>query len=167
MDSSRIRRARIISPFRREWASETENLLVGEKHIVEMISLGAPLSGILNALCDSIDVELGSMISLVVLSGEEEHDLIGRPQPVDRCGLYVFCCAAILSENEDLLGTLKMLCCDPRSPTADEVQVIERVTHLAAIAIQTQNGGDRCGTLFRQRCRDVGGRLPRSASFIN
>jgi hypothetical protein len=167
MDSSQIKRTRKTWSFHRAWTSEGDNLFADKRHIVELISMGAPLSGILNVLCDSIDVKLGNMISLVVLSDDEEHDLTARPHPLDQCGLYVFCCAPILSESEDLLGTLTMFCCDPRSPTPDEVPIIERITHLAAVAIQKQNGGDNCGASCRHRSRDAEERRPGSASFIN
>jgi hypothetical protein len=152
----------------RHCTSEAESLLVGERHILELIAIRRPLSDILNALCDAIDVQIGSMISLIVLSDEEEHDIHMLARSVGECGLYIFCCAAILSETDDLLGSLKMHCCDPRSPTANEFKLIERVTHLAAIAIQSQNGCDNDGGLAPRRWNiTVGRRSTRGVSFIN
>ena len=54
-------------------------------------------------------------------------------------GLQVFWSASIPLRNEDVLGSLQMYCCISRPPTPFELQWIERVTHLAALAIQRRN----------------------------
>jgi hypothetical protein len=114
--------------------------LVEERHALELISLGTPLSAILNTLCATIDWTIGSAVSLILLPNEQERDLRAVAQNASEFGLHTFCSAAIFSDSEDLLGTLEILCCDPRSPTTIELQIIERVRHLAAIAIQSRHG---------------------------
>lgn len=47
-----------------------------------------------------------------------------------------FCTEGVFAENDELLGSLEMYCCDPRSPSADELQLIERAKCLAALAIK-------------------------------
>jgi GAF domain-containing protein len=125
-----------------DFASEGQGPVVGERRIPELISLGSPLSAILNTLCATIDWTIGSAVSLILLPNEQERDLHLIAQSAGDFGLHVFCSAAILSDRQDLLGTLQILCCDPRSPTANELQFIERVKHLAAIAIQSRHGVD-------------------------
>lgn len=106
-----------------------------ESPILELIALRAPLYTILNALCAAIDVQIGSIVSLILLPNEDGQDFHAIAHSAADFGLHTFCSAAILSASDDLLGTLEILCCDPRSPTAEELQTIERVTHLAAVAI--------------------------------
>jgi hypothetical protein len=43
-----------------------------ERQILELISLDAPLPGILNRLCAAIDVQIGNVVSLVSLPDREE-----------------------------------------------------------------------------------------------
>jgi hypothetical protein len=167
MDSSRIKPALKKSLLHRNCTPTARSLSVEEKDILEAISLGASLSDILNALCDAIDVQIGNIISLAVLSGAEEYDLPVVGQSRRECGLYIFCWVAILSDTDDLLGTLKIYCCDPRTPTTDEFQIIERVTHLAALAIQSQNGEDDRVTFVRGRNSGLGRRSPGKISFTN
>lgn len=135
MNSSRIRRVGKKPLLRPDSAPEEWSPLVWENPILELISLRAPLSTILNTLCRAIDVQIGSIVSLFLLSNEDEQNFYEITQIAPDFGLHTFCSAAILSESDDLLGTLEILCCDPRSPTANELQIIERITHLAAVSI--------------------------------
>jgi GAF domain-containing protein len=96
------------------------------------------LSAILNALCIAIDVQIGNIVSLILVSDDEEQDFQVIARSADNFGLHTFCSTAILSERDNLLGTLEILCCDPRSPTAHELELIERVVQLAAVAIRGQ-----------------------------
>jgi GAF domain-containing protein len=136
MDSSRIQGAGKKSLLHQDCASETGSPLVWERLVQELMSLGAPPSTILNTLCTAIDIQIGGIVSLVLPSNWDARDFHALTQSPDAFGLHAFCSAPILSESGALLGTLEVLCCDPRSPTADELRVIERVTHLAAAAIQ-------------------------------
>jgi hypothetical protein len=108
----------------------------GERHVLELISLGAPLAGILNRLCIAIDVQIGDVISLVSLADAEENHFCSVTQRAVEVGLDVFSSTGILSADQTLLGTLEIYACDPRRPTQDEYELIERASHLAAIALQ-------------------------------
>jgi hypothetical protein len=123
--------------------------LAAERRILQLISLGASLCGILDTLCTAIDVQLGNVVSRISLS-EQEHD----PHPVASraggFGLSILWSEAILSETDDLLGTLEVYCCDRRSPTANEFRIIERAVYLAAVAIQSQPGPGNVGIFSRR-----------------
>jgi hypothetical protein len=108
----------------------------GERQILELISLRAPLAGILNRLCIAIDVQIGDVISLVSLADAEENHLCSITQRAVKVGLHVFSSTGILSVDQTLLGTLEIYTCDLRRPTQDENELIERMNHLAAIALQ-------------------------------
>jgi hypothetical protein len=108
----------------------------GERQILELISLGAPLAGILNRLCIAIDVQIGDVISLVSLTDEQENHFCSVTRRALQVGLNVFSSTGILSPDQTLLGTLEIYACEPRRPTPHENELIERVNHLAAIALQ-------------------------------
>jgi hypothetical protein len=108
----------------------------GERQILELISLGAPLAGILNRLCIAIDVQIGDVISLVSLAEAEENHLCSVTQRAVEVGLDVFSSTGILAVDQTLLGTLEIYACEARRPTQDEHELIERVSHVAGIALQ-------------------------------
>lgn len=135
MNSSRVQRAgkRLSHQDR---VSVVRSPLVWERLILELISVRAPLADILGTLCTAMDIQIGSTVSLVLVSHQQERDVDAIARCPEEVGLHTFWSAAILSRGDDLLGTLEILCCAPRVPTANEVLVIERVTYLAAVAIQ-------------------------------
>ena len=108
----------------------------GERQSLDLISLGAPLARILNRLCLAIDVQIGDVISLVSLTDEQENHFCSVTQRALQVGLDVYSSTGILSPDQTLLGTLEIYACDPRRPTPHENELIERVNHLAAIALQ-------------------------------
>src|SRR5271154_6321364 len=87
---SRMKRAPREFRLHRHFSDNQRSQLVGERHILELISLGAPLPGILNRLCAAIDVEIGNVVSLVFLSDQEETDLYSITQSAMQFGLNVF-----------------------------------------------------------------------------
>jgi hypothetical protein len=138
----------------------------GEGQILELISLGAPLAGILNRLCIVIDVQIGDVISLVSLADAEENHLCSITQRASEVGLDVFSSTGILSVDQTLLGTLEIYACDPRRPTKDENELIERVSDLAAIALQRHAHEQD----FESASGRPGGRIGRASEtppFIN
>jgi hypothetical protein len=50
--------------------------------------------------------------------------------------LHTFCSEPIVTEKDELIGSLELYCSFPRSPSASESQWIERARCLAAIAIK-------------------------------
>ena len=115
--------------------------LARERHIVELIALGAPLPGILNKLCTLIDVQIGNVVSLILLPQTDENHGYSNIQSALQAGLNVFSSTGIFSRDKTLLGTLEIYGCDPRRFSPDENRLIERVVHLAAIALQ-RHGDD-------------------------
>jgi len=124
-------------PLHRQSSGEKETLLRGEKSILELISMGAPLPGVLNRLCAAIDLQIGNVVSVILPADDQELHAVTRNAV--QFGLQVFWSASIPLRNEDVLGSLQMYCCVSRPPTPFELQLIERVTHLAALAIQRDN----------------------------
>ena len=121
----------------RQGSGTKESLLRGEKGILELISMGAPLPGVLNKLCATINLQIGDVVSVILST--DEQDLHTITQNALQFGLHVFWSASVPLRNEDVLGTFQMYCCVPRSPTPFELQLIVRVTHLAALAIRRHN----------------------------
>jgi len=113
--------------------------LEGEGRLLKLISRGAPLTDVLDALCASLNLQVGNVVALVLLSDDEEHCLHTIEQCAAQCGLFVFCCTAILSPSEELLGTFEVYCCFPKIPNLSETKLIERATEIAALAIQRHN----------------------------
>ena len=140
--------------------------LAGERHILELISLGAPLPGILNKLCTAIDVQIGNVVSLFLLPDGEENHLCSVTQSALRVGLHVFSSTDILARDKSVLGTLEIYGCDPRRPTPPEYQLIERVVHLAAIALQ-RHGDEEDFERPSKHSRDGMGSALERPPFIN
>jgi hypothetical protein len=140
--------------------------LVGERHILELISLGAPLPGILNKLCMMVDVCIGNVVSIVSLPEADENHFCTMTRSALQVGLEVFSSSAILSFDRTLLGTLEIYGCDPRRPTLLECRLIERVTYLASLALQRHRTEDEAEAPSIKPRGRLGGPLERSR-FIN
>jgi hypothetical protein len=137
-----------------------------EDQILQLISLGAPLPGILNRLCIAIDVQIGNVVSLISLPDGEESYLRSITQSAMELGLDVFSSVGILSRDKRLLGTLQIYGCYSRRPTPHESQLIERAIQLAGIALQRHSNGEDFATPSMRPSSGVGGALERSP-FIN
>ena len=111
-------------------------MLSGEAQILQSISVSAPLPEVLNGICSALDGQIGNVVSLVCIREDDAADLAAIAGNPKRFGLYTFCSAGVFAENDELLGTLEMYCCVPRSPSLEEIHLIERATCLAAIAIK-------------------------------
>jgi hypothetical protein len=120
-------------------SDNAQTLFAGESQLLELISEGAPLQQVMDKLCIALDVQLGNVVSLVLLPEDEEHILHTIAQRAAKFGLSAFSCTPILSTEDEFLGTLEVYCCFPRKPTLNESRLIERATHLAALAIQNYN----------------------------
>jgi hypothetical protein len=138
-----------------------------ERHIIELISLGAPLPGILNELCAVIDFQIGNVVSLISLPDEQEGQLRSVRLSALRFGLNPFSSTRILSSRTGLLGTLRIYCCDRRRPTPQELQLIERVIELAAIALQRHEDAEDSERTDRQLGRETGGSSSGRLPFVN
>jgi hypothetical protein len=131
-----------------------------------MISQGAPLPGILNKLCTVIDVQVGNVVSLFLLPDGEPNHHCSVSQSAVKLGLHLLSSTDILSRDKTHLGPLEIYGCDPRRPTADEYRLIERVVHLAAIALQRHEQEQDFERSSRRSRSGMGSALERPP-FIN
>jgi hypothetical protein len=122
--------------FDRQCTDDRRSALVGERQILELIALGAPLAGILNKLCTMLDVRIGNVVSIVSLPGAGENYNCSMTRSAQQVGLEVFSSSAIVATDRSILGTLEVYGCDPRRPTMLEIQLLNRVAYLAALALQ-------------------------------
>jgi hypothetical protein len=116
--------------------------LWGEKRILDLISMGTPLAEVLNNLCTAIDLQIGNIVSVMLLHDDTERDFKTIASGALQFGLHLYWSADIPLRDEDVLGSFEMYCCVPRTPTAFELKLIHRATHLAALAIQRYYGDD-------------------------
>ena len=133
---SRLRNSSRKHLTRSHSSDEIRYLLRTEEHILQAISARAPISDILNEICVTIDCQIGNMVSLISLPGDDEGSLVDVAQKAALFGLHAFYSEGIVTENNEVLGSLEMYCSVPRIPSANEVELIERAKCLVAIAIQ-------------------------------
>lgn len=117
-------------------------LLGAEEQLLQSISARAPLPELLNGICIALDCQIGNIVSLILLPGDDASDLVPIAVNAAFFGLHTFCSAGIVTENGELLGSLEMYSSVRRSPSAVEVQLIERAKCLAALAIKLENEAD-------------------------
>ena len=75
----------------RQGSGTKESLLRGEKGILELISMGAPIPGVLNKLCAAISLQIGEVVSVILPT--DEHDRLRRTLCNSACmyfGLQTF-----------------------------------------------------------------------------
>jgi hypothetical protein len=114
-------------------------LLGAEEQLLQSISARAPLPEVLNGICSALDRQIGNVVSLISLPGDDASELAAIAMNAAIFGLHTFCSAGLVAENDEVLGSLEMYCSVPRSPSAREFQLIERGKCLAAIAIKLHN----------------------------
>jgi hypothetical protein len=124
--------------------SQDQYLLSAEEQLFQSILARAPLPELLNNICGALDRDIGNVVSLISLRDDSTTDVAAMAGNAKHFGLYPFCSAGIVAENDELLGSLEMYSCVPGGPSIEELHLIERATCLAAIAIQRCNeAGDR------------------------
>jgi len=136
---SRSRDRSQILRLRRSSDDKIQYSLRAEEQLLQSISARRPLLEVLDGICSAINSQIGNMVSLISLPSDDvtDHSAIARMAAL--FGLHAFCSAGVVAENDELLGSLEMYCCVPRRPSVRELQLIERATCLAAIAITRQN----------------------------
>jgi GAF domain-containing protein len=160
MDDSRSRRcdrAQRRPPHSRT-GEAMRFLLRGEEQFIQSISAHAPLPELLNRICSALGWAIGNVVSLISLRDDGATDLAAVAGNAKQFGLYSYCSAAVFAENDELLGSLEMYCCVPRGPSVEEIQMIERATCLAAIAIMLDNDANHHRNWGTRGDRFVGGR---------
>jgi hypothetical protein len=142
-EQSRSKRSHGDFRFRLRCTDHRRCQFVGERQILELIYLAAPLPGILNKLCMMIDVRIGDVVSTVSLPDEAENHFCSMTDSTLQLGLESFSSSAILSPDRVFLGMLEIFGCDLRRPTIPENNLINRVPYLAALALQRPDPEDR------------------------
>ena len=127
---------------RRNSRCEIQYLLRIEEQLLHSISARTPLPEVLRKICSALDSEIGNMMSLISLPDDDANGLTAIAKGAALFGLYKFCSATVIGGNEEVLGSLEMYCSVPRNPFLREVQLIERATCLAAVAIRRQKEAD-------------------------
>src|SRR5580700_11394449 len=130
------------SPLTGRGTSKKRTDLLGEKNIMDLISMGAPLPEVLNNVCTAIDLQIGNIVSVVLLPDDPECDSKTVARGALQFGLRLYWSADIPFEEDRVLGSFEMYCCVPRTPTASELKLIQRATHLAALAIRRYHGDE-------------------------
>jgi hypothetical protein len=141
-DDARSKRPLAAFQIHRQCTDHRRCQLVGERQILELISLGAPFPGILNKLCMMIDVRIGNVVSVISLPESGENHDCSMTRSALQVGLEIFSSNAILSPDNSFLGTLEIYSCDPRQPTLLEYHLIAHVTHLASLALRHSDPND-------------------------
>ena len=124
-----------ISVPSRYSADRIQYLLKAEEQILQSISARAPISKILNDICDALDCQIGNTVSLISVPGNNVMSAAEVSSSAALFGLHKFVSAVIGAEGVEELGSLEMYCCVLRNPSPGELQLIERAVCLAAVAI--------------------------------
>ena len=143
----------------RKFDDRIHYLLNAEEQLLQPNSPAASLAGVLNGICSALDCEIGNVVSLISLPGDDASDLAAIAINAAHFGLYTFCSEGVVTENNEVLGYLEMYCSVPRSPSASEFQLIERAKCLAAIAIKRDDDAAQRGNCAIGGNRPVRGRL--------
>jgi hypothetical protein len=133
-DSTAGRKSRKSPPC--QSAHKIQHLLSAEEWVLQSISAGEPLPRVLHGICSALDCQIGSVVSFISLPADDPGELAEIVTKAASFGLHTFCSEAVVTEKDELLGTLEMYCSFPRSPSASESPWIERAICLAAIAIK-------------------------------
>ena len=130
--------------------SKNRTDLLGEKSILDLISMGAPLPEVLNNLCTTIDLQIGNIVSVVLLPDDTERDFETIARGALQFGLRLYWSADIPFRDQGVLGSFEMYSCVPRKPSAFELRLIQRATYLAALAIQHYHGDEDRGSACKE-----------------
>jgi hypothetical protein len=149
MDESPSRaheRWQISVPYRASGRT-IQYLLKAERRILESISARTPLLEILNEISSALDCQIANIASLISLPSSDTGESATNDMNATLFGLYSFCSASLVGANHELLGSLKVYCGMPQSPSLEEIQLIERAACLAAIAIEHDVEAGHCARL--------------------
>ena len=136
------------TPLPRPPSSEDiQCFLAAEERILQSISVRAPLPQILNEICSALDFQIGNVVSVISLPGDGAVRLAAIAINAAQFGLHAFYSEGIVSGNGRTIASLAMYASQPRSPSAGELQLIQRAECLATLAIRFQqeahlNSGD-------------------------
>jgi len=135
---------------RRNFDDKIEYLLSAEEQLLQSISIRGPLPEVLNRICSALDCQIGNVVSLISLPTDDASELAEIAMNATLFGLHTFCSTSVVAENDELLR---------RSPSASEVQLIERAKCLTAIAIKLNKAADDQGNCGMRGNRPAPGRV--------
>jgi len=142
-------------------------LLKTEEQILQSIAARAPISRILNDICDALDCEIGNMVSLISVPDDNAISGVEVLHSAVLFGLYRFFAVVIVENNGEELGSLEMYCCVSRNPSPREFQLIERAVCLAAIAIKHYREAGDGGNCRIPGIRSARGYVPETPTSMN
>lgn len=134
-------------------------LLFAEEQLLQSISDRAPLPEVLNRICSALDCQIGNVVSVISLAGDDASELAAIARNAELFGLYTFCSEGVVAETGELLGSLEMYSSVSRGPSASEFQLIERAKCLAAIAIKLTKEAEHQGNCDMRENRPGRGRV--------
>jgi len=138
---------------------KTQYLLRAEEQLLQSISSHASLPKVLNEICSALDFQIGNVVSLITLPGDDRGELTGIAMNAAHFGLHTFCSEGVAAENDELLGFLEMYSGVPREPTGEEAQLIERAKCLAMIAIKREDEAGHRGNRGKHGNRPASRRM--------
>ena len=143
-------------------------LLKTEEQILQSISARAPISKILNDICNALDCEIGNMVSLISVPDDNAISGAEVLHSAVLFGLYRFFAVVIVAENNgEELGSLEMYSCVSRNPSPREFQLIERAVCLAAIAVKRYRETGDGGNCRIHGIRSARGYVPETPTSMN
>lgn len=122
----------------RDSEGRIEYLLKAEGQILQSISARAPVPKILDEICVALDCQIGNMVSLFCLPGDDAIDAFELARNAGLFGLSIFVSVGMHADSGEELGSLEMYTCDPRNPSLCELRLVDRAVCLAAIAIDRE-----------------------------
>jgi hypothetical protein len=123
---------------------EVQYLLRAEEQVLQLISAHAPMQEVLHKICNTLNADIGNMISVICVANDEDISLAVIAKSAALFSLHKFCSAGVVGGNGELLGSLEMYSCIPRRPFLREVKLMERATCLAALAIKCYDERIKC-----------------------
>jgi hypothetical protein len=142
-------------------------LLKTEEQILQSISARAPISKILNDICNALDCEIGNTVSLISMPEENASSAVEGSRSAALFGLYSFFSVVIWAETGELLGCLEMYCCVSRNPAPRDFQLIERAVCLTAAAIKRHGETIDDGNCRIRGVRSARGYVPETPTSMN
>jgi len=148
-------------------ADSIQYLLKGEEQIFQSISARAPISKILDDICNALDCQIGNTVSLISVPGNNVMSAAEVSSSAALFGLHIFLSVAIGAESVEELGSLDMYCCVSRNPSPRELQLIERAVCLAAVAIKRYRETGDGSNCRMHGVRSALGYVPEPPSSMN
>jgi hypothetical protein len=139
MDDFHLRYGWGVPSHHRDSGDEVQYLLRAEHYLLQSISGRAPIADVLHKICQALDSQLGNMFSVISLPTDDPAAVSAIAKSATLFRLYKFVSANVVGDGDQSLASLEMYCTLDRRPHLSEVQLIERATCLAAVAIQRHN----------------------------